>query len=442
MCVSGFTALGDERSQVGAHGRWCDPLPPGNTERYETRVRTSSTPLRRACPHLASWGPAGRYESRTPRRLHNGFVVDGDPFARLRLTGGRFDGEGMPVETLVELAAYRELVLGVAKELFRAAHPARQRVPRGFAERLQLRLRTVEDGSAVPVLERVAPAEALLAADDEFTHARDVIEDAVAAVAGGAELSSAFPRDALVLFNRFGQTLRSDEAVELRRGAATSGATYTRDVRKRLVLNQRRSFQEEVEDIGWVSEVDADHMSCLIRLRMGSQGAIPAPLDEVTFAAVKEVLEPKGEGPPVRVSGIGVFDTDQRLIRFDSIHEVSVLEGADELATLERRFDELAALLPGWLDGEGVQLDTAVLRRARRVLAELLTFDVPQPRVFPTPDGGVQAEWNVADHEISVTFEPDGTLYAVSVNLASGQTEEPELPADDAEQIARLLVVS
>lgn len=369
-------------------------------------------------------------------------MVHLDCFTRLRLTGGRFDGQGIPVETLVELAAYRELVLGVAKELFRTAHPGRQRVPPGFAERLQLRLRTVEGGSAVPVLERVAATGTLPAADDDFTHARDVIEDAVIAVAGGADLPSAFPRSALVLFNRFGQTLRSDEAIELCPGSATSGATYTRDVRKRLVLNQRRNFQEEVEDIGWVSGVDADHMSCLIRLRMGPPAAVPAPLDEVTFAAAKEALEPKGEGPPVRVSGIGVFDADQRLIRFDSIHDVSVLEDADDLARLDHRFDELAALHAGWLDGEGVAPDAVVLDRARHILAELLNFDVPRPRVFPTPEGGVQAEWDVAGREISVAFEPDGTLYAVSANLASGQTEEPELAADNVEQIARLLLVS
>lgn len=348
----------------------------------------------------------------------------------------------MPVETVVELAAYRALVLGVAKERFREAHPARQRVPRGFAERLQLRLSTVEGGSAIPVLERVASPGTLLAADDEFTEARNVIEDAVAAAAGDGELPSAFPRKAVVLFNHFGQTLRPDEAIELRRGAATTGPTYTRDVRKTLVLNQRRRFQEEVEDIGWVSEVDADHMSCLIRLRMGPPSAIPAPLDEVTFPAAKEVLEPKGEGPPVRVSGIGVFDTDQGLIRLDSLHDVSILEETEELATLDHRFAELAALHAGWLDGEGAPPDGVVLDRARRVLAELLNFDVPRPRVFPTPEGGIQAEWTVAGHEISVTFEPDGSLYAVSVNLSSGQTEEPELAADNAERIARLLHVS
>lgn len=207
--------------------------------------------------------------------LHNGLVLGPDPFARLRLAGGRFDSEGMPVETLGELAAYRDLVVGVAKEIFRSRHPHRQRVPRGFEDRLHLRLRTVEDGSAIPVLERALPEGTLLASEDEFTEARNLIEDAVAAADAQASLPDDFPRDVLVLFNRFGQTLRADEAIELRRGTATSGPRYTPEVRKALVLQQKRAYQQEVEDFGWVLEVDAQRMSCLIRLRMGPQSRSP-----------------------------------------------------------------------------------------------------------------------------------------------------------------------
>jgi len=369
-------------------------------------------------------------------------VLSPDPFARLRLTGGRFDGDGMPVETLVELTAYRDLVVGVAKELFRTRHPHRQRVPRGFEDRLHLRLRTVEDGSAVPVLERALPEGTLLAPDDEFTQARDLIEEAVAAVDDEAPLPDAFPTDALVLFNRFGQTLRADEAIELRRGRATSGPRYTPEVRKALVLKQKQTYQQEVHDFGWVLDVDSVGMRCLIRLRMGPGTPIPAPLDEVTFAPVKEALEPNGAGPPVRISGIGVFDAERGLIRLDSIHDATILDDPEDLAALDHRLDELASLEPGWLDGEGIPPDAVVIARARRILADLMSFEVPRPRVFPTPEGGVQAEWTVGDHEISVTFEPDGKLYAVSVNVASGQTQEPQLTADDAEQIAHLLRLS
>jgi len=361
------------------------------------------------------------------------------PFARLRLTGGRFDGEGMPVEALVELVAYRELVVGVANELFREAHPDRQRVPRGFADSLQLRLQRVESGSAVPVLERVQDQQ-LPSLDDEFTRSRDVIEEAVAAIEGGGPLPEVFPRDALILFNRFGQTLRPDEGIELRRGSASSGPRFTPDIRRSLVLTQRRTYLQEVDDVGWVTEMDADRMSCRVRLRFGPTVPVSAPLDEITFAPVKEVLEPNGEGPPVRISGVGVFDADRGLVRFDSIHEVAFLDDAEELSKLESRFSELVSLREGWLDGEGVPPDIVVLRRARRVLADLLDFDVPRPRVFATLEGGVQAEWSVEGHEVSVTFEPDGTLYAISVNRAAGTSDEPTLALDDPERIAQFVL--
>jgi hypothetical protein len=369
-------------------------------------------------------------------------MTDQDPFARLCLTGGRFDGQGMPVETLVELVQYRELVLGVARVQFLHEHRERKRVPRGFVDRLQLRLRTVEDGSAVPVLERVAPPGTLVTVDDDFTRARDAIEDAVAAAESGQPPPDGFPSEALVLFNRFGQTLRPDEAIELRSGSALSGPRYTADTRRTLVLSKRPTYQDEVDSIGWITEVDGNGMSCLIRLRMGPTKPVPAPLDEVTFGPIKDVLEPNGEGPPVRVSGVGVFNSERRLIRFDSIYDVNVLDDPEDLVSLDGRLDELASLSTGWLDGEGVRPDALVLERARRLLADLLTFEVPCPRVFATPEGGVQAEWTVGEHEVSVTFEPDGKLYAVSVNLVSGDAEEPELAADDPARIAQLLQVS
>lgn len=346
----------------------------------------------------------------------------------------------MPVESLVELAQYRELVLGVARAQFLRDHPERKRVPRGFFDRLELRLETVEDGSAMPVLERTLPDGALLAADDDFTRARDAIEDAIAAVESERELPGDFPPDALVLFNRFGQTLKSGEAIELRRGSAPSGPLYRPETRRKLVLSQKRTYQEEVRDIGWITEVDGTAMSCHIRLRLGPQAPIPAPLDEVTFGPVKDLLHPNGEGPPVWVSGVGVFDSDGRLIRFDSIHDVSVLDEPENLALLDGRLDELASLTPGWLDGEGERPDRHVLERARRVLADLLTFEVPRARVFATLEGGVQAEWSIEGREVSVAFEPGGAIYAISVDRESGQSEEPHLDGDDPDEIARLLI--
>ena len=350
-----------------------------------------------------------------------------DVFARLRLIGGRFEGDGMPVEALTELVAYQELVVGVAKEVYRSERPQRQRLPRGFAERLQLRLRTIEPGSTVPVLERVRESGTLMPAADEFTRSRDLIEEAVAAVGAGETLPQDFPRKAVVLFDRFGQTLRSDEAIQLQRATATSGPRYTQAVRRRLILEERHTFQAELSDIGWVTELDAGHMTCMIRLRSALRAQpVQAPVDEFTFDQLKTVMEPNGEGPPVRVTGVGVYGAAGHVLRLASIQDVSLIEDPEELADLDKRIAELAELQRGWLDGDGAPPAPAALREASSTLAELLRPDTPRPRIYPTPEGGVQAEWATAGYEVSVTFEPDGTSYALAVDRESGESHELE----------------
>jgi hypothetical protein len=360
-----------------------------------------------------------------------------DPFARLHLTGGRFDTPGMPLEALVELARYRDLILGVARAIFLQDNPDRQRMPRGFYDRLDLRLNVVEEGSVTPVVERRLPDGAFVSTDDYFTRARDIISHAVEVAAADDAPLLALPPDTLVLFNPFGQTLRSSEAIELRTADASSGPTYTSETRRRLLLSSRKTFTQEVQGIAWVHEVDGNAMSCRVRLKTGPSWPVAAPLDEVTFSSAKAALEPNGEGPPVRVFGVGVFDAGEQLLRLDSIQAIDPLD--DDFLQLDARLDEIATLNAGWLDGEGVSPDVGAVERARALLAELLAFEVPRPRVFATVDGGVQAEWTVGELEISLTFESDGGLYAVSVNRGSGASEEPQLSDDDLAQFAALL---
>jgi hypothetical protein len=71
------------------------------------------------------------------------------------------------------------------------------------------------------------------------------------------------------------------------------------------------------------------------------------------------------------------------------------------------------------------------------MLPELLTLDAPHPHLYPTPEGGVQAEWAVGEYEISLMFEPDGRSYALVVNRDSGESRE--LENDDTGGIAQFL---
>ncbi len=355
------------------------------------------------------------------------------PFLALHFHGSRFDSDaGMPVDALGELVAYRELVIEVARSLFLQQHPDRKRVPKGFADRLQLRLRRVEEGSSVPVLERPSPI-GTLDLSDEFDAARDLISDAIQAAARDESVPAAFPRSALVYFNRLGQGLSDDESIELRAPGQALGPSYTQQIRKALLAGHM-NYQRDATVLGWVTEVDAERMRFQIR-RLNAP-TVAAPIDAVTFEEVKNALAPTGEGPQVSVSGVGAFDRNDALVRFDSVHELTFEDAADVLT------DAVAAAVvgEGWFDGDGSATDPEVVRRAQALLAAIVASGAPQPRVFPVPDGGVQAEWTVGDREISVAVEPGGGLYVISVDIRSGASQDESLAEDDPAPVLRLVL--
>lgn len=107
-------------------------------------------------------------------------------------------------------------------------------------------------------------------------------------------------------------------------------------------------------------------------------------------------------------------------------------------ASLRRRLSELQELDAGWLDGGGERPQSQVLQCARVTLGRLLRLGTPPPRVYPTPEGGVQAEWTIVAREISLTFESDGTVCASAVDVQSGT--EDELQDGNAHQIAQFIL--
>jgi hypothetical protein len=71
------------------------------------------------------------------------------------------------------------------------------------------------------------------------------------------------------------------------------------------------------------------------------------------------------------------------------------------------QIDELKLLTDGWLDGRGKAPDPGGLDWARELLETHLPDHVQLPHLYPTPDGGIQAEWNL--HGIEISLELDLT---------------------------------
>lgn len=95
------------------------------------------------------------------------------------------------------------------------------------------------------------------------------------------------------------------------------------------------------------------------------------------------------------------------------------------------RLGELIALATGW-DGEDAKpIDRTALSAAAAVIAQLTSAGLPEPELFPVPDGGVQVEWRAGPVEIELEFEPDARGFVfVCDDDQVGQTIDGELPRD------------
>jgi hypothetical protein len=93
---------------------------------------------------------------------------------------------------------------------------------------------------------------------------------------------------------------------------------------------------------------------------------------------------------------------------------------------------ELLELAPGWLDGEAVAPTRELLELVGAWLDEHQLQDLEQPRLFPTPEGGVEAEWRIGRLDLSIEFDPSSGLAEWhQLDLDSGAVVEQQAQLQD-----------
>jgi hypothetical protein len=93
---------------------------------------------------------------------------------------------------------------------------------------------------------------------------------------------------------------------------------------------------------------------------------------------------------------------------------------------------ELLELAPGWLDGEGVPPTGELLELMGAWLDEYQQQDLQQPRLYPTPEGGVEAEWRIGRLDLSIEFDPSSGLAEWhQLDLDSGAVVEQQAQLQD-----------
>lgn len=345
-------------------------------------------------------------------------------FLELTFDGGRFAAHAVPIDVLAELGTFQQLLVRVARTIFFQRHQDRHRVPRGFQEAAQLYLTSSEPNCFTAGLSR--PGAWLGNAEDIgiFDQARDMSIRALALVSEGQDLPADFPPDAIDLLAALGQRLDNDEEllVRTRRDAGTTARVNQR-TRARLAEITRRPLEREEGIDGEVEKVDDTADRFTLRTRVGTR--VEVPFSVVQRPAVMEALEQR---PIARVRVRGLLAVAQRL-KMKSVAELEVVddERAPEVQRVWKRLEDLRSLRDGWLEGDGVTPDAVVVARAREVIARILVDyrDLPRPKVFPTPDGGIQVEWMIGDWGAELVFEPDEEgVMAEATNVETGEERE------------------
>lgn len=319
-------------------------------------------------------------------------------FLKPTLDGQRFQDHTVPLELFKDFSALQEMLIEVAKWEFLKSNPNRERIPRHFTDGLDLHLEAIEEGSAIL---KITLVFASLFPSSHLPYFEQAKTDIVGAIAS-AELGEtpSLPANLLNYFDRFGRGLRPGESISF---AHRDGkATLTPETRKQLMRSaQVKEWTEEAALRARIPEVDKGRNSFQMELGDGTKliGNLSDSHRETVLHAFSNFNT--GRDEYVLIQGIIRKDRDDRLKGVESIEHISQIDSLD-VAT---RLEEISKLQEGWLDGTGHPLSKEGLFKLGKFFDTSFDADLPLPYLYPTAEGGVQAEWNLGDWAVSVEID-------------------------------------
>ena len=109
--------------------------------------------------------------------------------------------------------------------------------------------------------------------------------------------------------------------------------------------------------------------------------------------------------------------------------DIADLGNARAALDISRQIQRISALADGWHNGAGTAIATDhLIDLADLFVRRLRLTDAAMPRLFPTPEGGIQAEWQFGDTaaDLEIDFANNVAMWG-STAVAAGQTVERQL---------------
>nr|WP_218681194.1 hypothetical protein [Rhodococcus qingshengii] len=361
--------------------------------------------------------------------------------AVMRLSGARFESEGMPADALVEVAAFEDILRSLIRLYWLDRHPGRKRIPSGYDNEITLRLSAVGEGSAVPMLEYDSALRAgdLFGPDDiiqDYSRAVDVVEEFIKyGYTDRGQIPTDIRRLPAPKVKRFGQTMRKGETIQVATTPTVDWDTvtrYTPDARSNALVSLVGNFTRRVTIEGRVIDFNVSSGRLLVRDRERKRDITIPYLESgvaVRIDSARQLFECAAEG-------IGEFSADGRLTRLVAVDSLNVIDVTEDARVARAALDALAELDEGWVDGEsGDSIAASVIERGHAVIDAMITLSNITRTVAPTEDGGVSFFWHEAENQLSIEVEPSGDLYVHTTDLRAGTFTEGKVLADVADLV-------
>lgn len=96
---------------------------------------------------------------------------------------------------------------------------------------------------------------------------------------------------------------------------------------------------------------------------------------------------------------------------------VKSLQSPAWLKEIYDRISALKELEENWDSYGGLPVADGAISRIRVLLSNLDIGDMPKPHVAPLPDGSIGLHWRVADRDLEMEIEPNGSVHYLQTNV-------------------------
>ena len=363
-------------------------------------------------------------------------MVDGT-FFQLRLIGNRFSNHSIPVDVLAGIIPLKDLVLEAAKLEYLNDHPDRRRVPRGFGNAVELKLASIERGSAQLRIDMELPPS-LSGVVDQHSYFESGLTRVIHTIRNAGDNSSTGGIDVsnrmLGRLDQIAKHIREGEAIDFvsmsNDDCGGDVARFTRHTAKvlRTKLVGRSETVRQLEIRGSIPRLDQERRTLQIRTADGNK--INTSVSPELLDSVLQIFSGYKQGVRAYFRGTGRINSAGNILEFGSISELNIIENRLDIGI---QIDDLRALKDGWLDGEGQALSRDGLDWLESTLRTSFPSDLPPPYLYPTATAGVQIEWSIGFNSVSLEIclaSQTGIWH--QLNLRSDEELERDLNLSEA----------